>query len=78
MKYAVIAALLATTTSAASGCKPGIKAQVFEKKDCKGKGVPTTKYTSKEEIAESGECKPSKELKNGQPTVKNVLITGRN
>ena len=39
MKYAVIAALFATTTSAATGCKPGIEAKVFDKKGCKEGGV---------------------------------------
>jgi uncharacterized protein YaiL (DUF2058 family) len=69
MKYAVIAALLATTTSAASGCKPGIVAKVFEKKGCKEGGNESTKYTSEEEIAKSGECQasePKKDKKTGK------------
>lgn len=58
MKYAVIAALLATTTSAATGCKPGIVSKVFDKKGCKGEGIVSTKYTS-EDISKTGECQHS-------------------
>ena len=55
MKYAVIAALLATTTSAATGCKPGIEAKAFDKKGCKGDGAEMTRFT-KDEISKTGEC----------------------
>ena len=59
MKYAVIAALLATTTSAATGCKDGIKTEIFSDENCKKETTSTHTYTSAQ-IAKTGECNVEK------------------
>ena len=55
MKYAVIAALLATNTQALTGCKKGIGAKVYSDSKCKEEAHVTHKMLE-EDIANTGKC----------------------
>ena len=56
MKYAVIAALLATSTKAApTGCKTGISAKVYSDSKCKEESTSTHKMLE-EDLEKTGKC----------------------
>lgn len=55
MKYAVIAALLATNTQALTGCKKGIGAKVYSDSSCKDESHVTHKMLE-DDIEKTGKC----------------------
>ena len=63
MKYAVIAALLASNTQALTGCKPGIATKVYS--DSKCKESTTSEFTLLDkDVEKTGKCQSFKATEN--------------
>lgn len=69
MKYAVIAALLATSTQALTGCKEGIGAKVYSDSKCKEKA--TSEHTLlQKDVEKTGKCDPHSASKTDKDSLK--------